>query len=158
MTACFDLLNCLNCNPRLINTVCYCDLQVELTQLRKSYRSLVEHKNRILCQRLWYIVLEQFLMKYVWSGTGMVMVSLPILTSKQGTWITISDLLTKLIFYWLYWYPKGIPVHQLYRDLDPWVLSFLFGFIGSCFGFFSFVLWPVSVPEFKCSNEMKRML
>lgn len=53
--------------------------EVELRQLKSAYKSLVQHKNKIFCQRLWYIVLEQFLMKYVWSGTGMVMVSLPIL-------------------------------------------------------------------------------
>ncbi|KAI5701175.1 hypothetical protein M8J75_006745 [Diaphorina citri] len=56
---------------------------VERSHLHKAYRSLTSHKNRIFIQRLWYVVLEQFLMKYVWSGTGMVMVSLPILYSSQ---------------------------------------------------------------------------
>jgi hypothetical protein len=40
--------------------------------------------NTIFSQRLWFIMLEQFFMKYVWSGTGMVMVSLPILTSATA--------------------------------------------------------------------------
>nr|QER78496.1 ATP-binding cassette transporter [Diaphorina citri] len=57
--------------------------KVERSHLHKAYRSLTSHKNRIFIQRLWYVVLEQFLMKYVWSGTGMVMVSLPILYSSQ---------------------------------------------------------------------------
>jgi len=56
---------------------------VELKHLKVAYKALIEHKNKILCQRLWYIVLEQFLMKYVWSGTGMVMVSLPILMTSS---------------------------------------------------------------------------
>lgn len=59
--------------------------QVELSHLQNAYKSLVRQKNRIFFQKLWYVVLEQFLMKYVWSGTGMVIVSLPILTGASGS-------------------------------------------------------------------------
>ncbi|EDW71136.1 ATP-binding cassette sub-family D member 1 [Drosophila virilis] len=54
--------------------------KVELQQLRTAYNRLVNQMNSIFSQKLWFIMLEQFFMKYVWSGTGMVMVSLPILT------------------------------------------------------------------------------
>lgn len=54
---------------------------MELQQLRHAYNRLVGQMNKIFTQKLWFVMLEQFFMKYVWSGTGMVMVSLPILTS-----------------------------------------------------------------------------
>lgn len=57
--------------------------KVELSQLRQAYNRLINQMNQIFTQRLWFVMLEQFFMKYVWSGTGMVMVSLPILTSTS---------------------------------------------------------------------------
>lgn len=59
--------------------------RVELLQLREAYRRLSNQMNIIYSQRLWFVMLEQFFMKYVWSGTGMVMISLPVLmgTSKM---------------------------------------------------------------------------
>ncbi|XP_034490021.1 ATP-binding cassette sub-family D member [Drosophila innubila] len=59
--------------------------KVELQQLRQAYNRLVNQMNNIFSQKLWFIMLEQFFMKYVWSGTGMVMVSLPILTGATGS-------------------------------------------------------------------------
>lgn len=53
--------------------------RVELLQLREAYRRLSNQMNIIYSQRLWFVMLEQFFMKYVWSGTGMVMISLPVL-------------------------------------------------------------------------------
>ncbi|XP_055690367.1 ATP-binding cassette sub-family D member 1 [Lutzomyia longipalpis] len=58
--------------------------RVELQQLREAYERLTRHMNVIFGQRLWFVMLEQFFMKYVWSGTGMVMVSLPILTASRS--------------------------------------------------------------------------
>lgn len=58
--------------------------QVELNILQGAYQSLVKQMGVIFNKRLWYIMLEQFLMKYVWSGAGMVMVSIPLLTSTKN--------------------------------------------------------------------------
>lgn len=52
-------------------------------QLREAYRRLCRQMNTIFTQKLWFVMLEQFFMKYVWSGTGMIMVSLPILTTSH---------------------------------------------------------------------------
>ncbi|KAG7156504.1 ATP-binding cassette sub-family D member 2-like [Homarus americanus] len=58
--------------------------KVELGILQQAYQSLVHQMGVIFNKRLWYIMLEQFLMKYVWSGAGMIMVSIPLLTSTKN--------------------------------------------------------------------------
>ena len=64
--------------------------EVEQVNLKKAYRSLVKQTVSIFNQKLWYVMLEQFLMKYGWSGTGMVVMAIPIFTSqKEGS--TVGD-------------------------------------------------------------------
>ncbi|EFA05198.1 ATP-binding cassette sub-family D member 1 [Tribolium castaneum] len=69
--------------------------KVEQSQLRQAFRILAQHMEHMFGVKLWFVMLEQFLMKYVWSGTGMIVVSLPILLSsgpgKAPTEGEISD-------------------------------------------------------------------
>lgn len=58
--------------------------RVELMQLREAFRRLANQMNIIYSQRLWFVMLEQFFMKYVWSGTGMIMISLPVLMGNAS--------------------------------------------------------------------------
>lgn len=65
--------------------------KVEMQQLKTAYSRLVTQMNNIFNQKLWFIMLEQFFMKYVWSGTGMIMVSLPIFTSGNADTTSLSS-------------------------------------------------------------------
>uniref|UniRef100_A0A2A4JR80 ABC transporter domain-containing protein n=1 Tax=Heliothis virescens TaxID=7102 RepID=A0A2A4JR80_HELVI len=58
--------------------------KVELGQLQAAYKELVAQMTSVFNKKLWYVMLEQFCMKYVWSGTGMVMLALPILTATHS--------------------------------------------------------------------------
>ncbi|KAK6039391.1 ABC transporter transmembrane region 2 [Cooperia oncophora] len=59
--------------------------EAEFKQLNKAYGELTDQTKLIFRKRILYIMVEQFLMKYVWSGTGMVMIALPILASEYTT-------------------------------------------------------------------------
>jgi len=57
--------------------------QIEMNILQRSYKELARQMNIIFNKKLWYIMLEQFLMKYVWSATGMVIIAVPVMTGMK---------------------------------------------------------------------------
>lgn len=89
---------------------------IEHTALQKAYTRLTQQSGKIYSQKLWYVMLEQFLMKYGWAGefivrnekrrvqcqsligtagSGMVVTAIPILTatalSQSGDENSVSD-------------------------------------------------------------------
>ncbi|GFU03890.1 ATP-binding cassette sub-family D member 1 [Nephila pilipes] len=59
--------------------------KVESLLLQRSYKALAWQMNQIYNKKLWYVMIEQFLMKYAWSATGMIIISLPIMTGYTRT-------------------------------------------------------------------------
>ena len=51
--------------------------------MRQAYASIEEQTKALDKKRLWFVVLEQFLMKYVWTAAGMVMIAGPQLFTEK---------------------------------------------------------------------------
>ncbi|CAF0803898.1 unnamed protein product [Adineta ricciae] len=59
--------------------------EVEKTWILKLYNQLRVQTNAIIKKKLWFIMLEQFLMKYFWHSCGMVFIAIPMLSYRDPT-------------------------------------------------------------------------
>lgn len=56
--------------------------KVEKRVLEEAFHKEIRQSKKIYSARLWYVFFEQYLMKYVWAGSGMVVTAIPILTGN----------------------------------------------------------------------------
>ncbi|KAJ1550489.1 hypothetical protein HK096_006666 [Nowakowskiella sp. JEL0078] len=63
----------------------YAGENVEKKILDNSFLSLVRHVERVYRTRIWYSMLEDFIIKYFWSATGYVVCAVPIFFDLPGT-------------------------------------------------------------------------
>lgn len=62
---------------------------VEESMLRKAFNAMAEQTELIHRKKLSFVVIEQYLMKYVWNAAGFVMIAAPQLLSTQD--ISVGD-------------------------------------------------------------------
>lgn len=74
-------------------------LQVELCLLKHSFKSLAQQMELLFSKRLWFIMLEQFLMKYVWSAAGLLMVASSIFLGKGNPAFRVLEVLLNRVSY-----------------------------------------------------------
>lgn len=65
---------------------------IESSYVEAAYKSLTYQMHTIFAKKLWYVMLEQFLMKYMWSSCGMVVIALPIMSSGANKSIKNMEL------------------------------------------------------------------
>lgn len=61
----------------------FCGEKNEYKLISSNYDRLKKGSEKIYLNKLWYIVLEQFMLKYVWSAAGLSMISLPIILAQN---------------------------------------------------------------------------
>jgi len=78
-----------HCHSRVITNseeiAFYGGSEVEKTVLRKAYEKECSASKRMHLSKLWYIFFEQFLLKYTWGASGMLVTAIPIFTGQSKT-------------------------------------------------------------------------
>nr|QNH67892.1 ATP-binding cassette transporter subfamily D member 2 [Brachionus rotundiformis] len=61
----------------------YAGEKTESNLINKNYKLLKKKQELVHNNKFWYIIVEQFLLKYVWSAAGLSMISMPLLLSEK---------------------------------------------------------------------------
>jgi ATP-binding cassette subfamily D (ALD) protein 1 len=62
----------------------YCGEKIESALVDKIFARLKQKLKVVNLNKLWYIIIEQFMLKYVWSAAGLTMISVPLLLSSKN--------------------------------------------------------------------------
>lgn len=77
-----------------------------MSLLQQAYKAVADFKEVVFQKRLFYVMFEQFLMKYVWTGAGMFMIAIPIMTGESTgnlTNVSLSTCLSIVLSICLLW-------------------------------------------------------
>lgn len=58
--------------------------EAEKDTLDKGYFTLIKHVNRILRRKLWFGIVEDYVVKYTWTALGYVLCAVPVFVAKGG--------------------------------------------------------------------------
>ncbi|CAG7785886.1 unnamed protein product [Allacma fusca] len=75
-----------HCHSRIVTNseeiAFYGGAEIEKGILEGAYKAETSKSKAIYWAKLWYSVVEQYLMKYTWAGAGMLVIAMPILSAK----------------------------------------------------------------------------
>ena len=59
--------------------------ELEKGVLASRYQALIKHINRNLHAKIWHGILEDFIIKYFWSATGLIMCAVPVFAADKSS-------------------------------------------------------------------------
>ena len=81
---------------------------VERNILQQCYDDLIKHINYIYRKKIWFTMLEQFLMRYVWGACGMVMIAIPSVERMSVPTSKALDLFQMTLYNPLHFFPAVV--------------------------------------------------
>jgi ABC-type uncharacterized transport system fused permease/ATPase subunit len=64
---------------------------IEKNILYQSYLSLVKHMNVLFKAKIFYVMMEQFIMKYVWNSVGLILMAIPTFYYERNGKFSVED-------------------------------------------------------------------
>ena len=85
--------------------------------MKRSFAKLANHMDLIFRKKLWFVMLEQFLMKYIWGLAGLVMVAWPIISGKVFDWTVSLSIGLLADGFYIHVHVRVCSVHVVFRQM-----------------------------------------